>query len=81
MWLCSLIDLVPGKENPNLGKLELRLLFFALFYFFPSSARTSHSLAVTLWKEDQVEFRGERPNRLNAGATLANGDRECQYYF
>jgi hypothetical protein len=36
MWLCSLLDLVPAKENPNLGRLELRLLFFASFYFFLS---------------------------------------------
>ena len=43
--------------------------------------RTSLSLAVTLRQEGQVELRGETPNGLSASATLANGDRQCQYYF
>jgi hypothetical protein len=28
-----------------------------------------------------VELLGETPNGLSASPTLANGDRECQYYF
>ena len=30
-------DLLPAKENPSLGRVELRLLFFASFYFFSFS--------------------------------------------
>jgi hypothetical protein len=33
-------------------------------------------------KEGQVELLPvETPNGLSANATLANGDRQCQYYF
>ena len=39
------------------------------------------SSRLTLRKAGQVELCGETPNGLSASATLANGDRECQYDY
>ena len=36
---------------------------------------------LTLREEGQVELLGETPNGLSATTTLANGNRECQYYL
>ena len=36
---------------------------------------------LTLREESQVELCVETPNGLSASTTLANSDRECQYYF
>jgi hypothetical protein len=36
MWLCSLLEQMPAKENQSLGRLELPLLFFASLISPPS---------------------------------------------
>jgi hypothetical protein len=45
MWLCSLLDQMPAKENPNLGRLELPLLFFASLISPPSEKPFNQKIA------------------------------------
>jgi hypothetical protein len=46
--------LVPAKENPSLGRLELSLLFCASFYFFLSV----HERLSSLSRDDFPEVAG-----------------------
>jgi hypothetical protein len=70
MWLCNLLDLVPAKENPSLGRLELRLLLFASFYFF-LSVHERNSFVVNSAERRSGGAPGETPNGLGANATLS----------
>ena len=67
------------RESIQAELHDIRRGFHVVWYLL--FVRTSLSVAVTLRKEGQVSSRGKTPNGLNASATLAKGDKECQYYF